>query len=353
MGVRAEPSDDALSSGEEEAATTIVEVRGAGGQLLERFRTTARTIAIGRSFENDLIVDDVYVSPRHLRLERIDAGWRFVDLDSTNGLGHPGSAARDGHIASGDTLTLGRTTLHVFDEHHEVEPAQPLEWTEIWLAGLGRLPIVTTLVALLVGETAVETYWSSVEALETETLLAPALSLPFVWAIVAAVWALVGRVIRHRAHFLAHLSIWIGVDLVESVTTFVAGWLGYNASSAALQDGIEMILGTLSLSAAIWASISLATGLRPRARLYAAGGTAAVLLGLNLIWTLATEDGFFSFGPDYYTPVRQPALLFATPEPASSLGESLPGLFEEARALADEDLEAEVSAPSDSTEPSD
>ena len=47
---------------------TVVEVRGRGGQLLERFRSGKCEIHIGRAFDNDIIVEDRYIYPHHLRI---------------------------------------------------------------------------------------------------------------------------------------------------------------------------------------------------------------------------------------------------------------------------------------------
>src|SRR5438128_2186157 len=45
----------------------------------------ARLTRIGRANDNELVLDDQFVSAHHAVLERRDGGWWLTDRDSTNG----------------------------------------------------------------------------------------------------------------------------------------------------------------------------------------------------------------------------------------------------------------------------
>ncbi len=84
-------------------------------------RTLEATLAIGRSPDNDLVLDDTQVSGHHGRLQPLDdaasggARWRYTDLGSTNGTTVAGGAVlRKGEsvLLREDTqLLLGNTVL--------------------------------------------------------------------------------------------------------------------------------------------------------------------------------------------------------------------------------------------------
>ena len=86
---------------------TVIEVRGRDGQLIERVRSAATPIRVGRAFDNDLVLDDPRVSRRHALLRRVDDGFRVEDLGSTNGVFLNGVRVVRADLADGDRLQIG------------------------------------------------------------------------------------------------------------------------------------------------------------------------------------------------------------------------------------------------------
>jgi predicted component of type VI protein secretion system len=90
---------------EDEAATRVsggTRLHAAGGEVEdadapERLRVRergkdrvlrldgSRSVTVGKDAANDVVLDDPFVSGRHLRLERRDGRWHVRDLGSTNG----------------------------------------------------------------------------------------------------------------------------------------------------------------------------------------------------------------------------------------------------------------------------
>lgn len=66
---------------------------------------------IGRSLGCDIVLRDAAVSRRHVLLERQGGGFAFQDLGSSNTPMLGGKAARQGKLATGQTLTIGSTRL--------------------------------------------------------------------------------------------------------------------------------------------------------------------------------------------------------------------------------------------------
>jgi hypothetical protein len=68
-------------------------------------------IVVGRSRDCDVVVDDANVSRRHAELRHDGAGWRVVDLGSTNGIKVNRRRVDQAVLQHGDRITLGVTDL--------------------------------------------------------------------------------------------------------------------------------------------------------------------------------------------------------------------------------------------------
>jgi len=65
------------------------------------------TLTLGRSLDNDIVVEDSGISRQHCRFERRGSQVSLVDLDSTNGTQVNGLRISESPLQDGDTLELG------------------------------------------------------------------------------------------------------------------------------------------------------------------------------------------------------------------------------------------------------
>ncbi|WP_045860585.1 FHA domain-containing protein [Teredinibacter purpureus] len=90
---------------------------------------------IGRSNDCPIKVDDPTVSGKHAKIEKMDAGWRVVDLASTNGIFANGVRVNETVLGPGVTLAIG---THEFE--YLANLPQDLERTLIikksWIPGV-------------------------------------------------------------------------------------------------------------------------------------------------------------------------------------------------------------------------
>jgi len=81
-----------------------------------------KTISIGRDFKNDVIIEDSFVSSKHITITIDEEGIYWVkDLNSKNGVFINGVKVQDTKINPGDTLTIGNTNLK-WEEYFRVVP---------------------------------------------------------------------------------------------------------------------------------------------------------------------------------------------------------------------------------------
>ena len=51
-----------------------------------RFKLDREVVSLGRSDENDIVIDSASISGSHAKMRRVHGGYELIDLDSTNGI---------------------------------------------------------------------------------------------------------------------------------------------------------------------------------------------------------------------------------------------------------------------------
>ncbi len=104
----------------EESTRVLADARGGPTLVVEAGKDVGRDFvlhegsnAVGRGIDNDVILTDISVSRRHLRLELDPSGITLVDLGSGNGTLLNGERVHQARIASGDRIEIGETVLVV------------------------------------------------------------------------------------------------------------------------------------------------------------------------------------------------------------------------------------------------
>ncbi|MBM3292963.1 MAG: FHA domain-containing protein [Candidatus Aminicenantes bacterium] len=99
-------------SGQKPAVAVRLDVLGHDGRR-ESFHLTKVRTRVGRSGDNDLVIDDPEVSGRHLEIVATANGLTMRDLGSANGTQVNGRLVREQSLQGGDEIVLGRTTLRL------------------------------------------------------------------------------------------------------------------------------------------------------------------------------------------------------------------------------------------------
>lgn len=66
---------------------------------------------IGRGEENDVVISDLKASRIHAEISLFNGVWIVKDKGSANGILHNGRSVREAQVITGDTFTVGETTL--------------------------------------------------------------------------------------------------------------------------------------------------------------------------------------------------------------------------------------------------
>jgi pSer/pThr/pTyr-binding forkhead associated (FHA) protein len=127
--------------GEDEAPRLVVVSAELKGQEFSCIRTEMR---IGRTDDNDIVIDHRSLSRTHAKLVREDNGeWRVMDMQSANGMKINGESYAQASLASGDIIELGHVKLKFVGAGEAIG--------SLSAGGRSKVPLIAALVVLLLG----------------------------------------------------------------------------------------------------------------------------------------------------------------------------------------------------------
>lgn len=91
------------------------------GKVLYVVESDKTQITIGRSEENDIVIDNLAVSKQHARILRYLDGYSIEDLNSTNGTFLNQKKKGWAKLSNKDTVTIGKHELEVY---YSLEPEE-------------------------------------------------------------------------------------------------------------------------------------------------------------------------------------------------------------------------------------
>lgn len=310
----------------------IVEILDRRGHVTSRVRLDELPATIGRAYDNAVILDDRFVCPAHVRIERDEHGRPVArDLGSVNGLyvlGQP-RPVPSVDLTPGTAIRIGRTVLRFRDPSEAVPPAvpegarrpEPHELVGSRRVGWG---VIGGSLVLYAGAT----YLGATERVGAAEIGSMALAVFLMLLIWAGVWAFVSRVTALRFAFLGHLA-WVSAIAVLGLGFGSLADYAEFLLPASPVRAMVVLAGWTALGALLlYGHLGLTTALSARVRATASAAVAAGVLALVGLAGYA-ESGEFTAGIEYSATLK--------PVPTSLVPTlSLDGFFERANALRDE-----------------
>ena len=244
----------------------IIEVLNKQHKVIERHRFGQARIALGRAFNNDLVLYDKHVSPHHAELVLSEEGrWQLVDLASLNGsFVEPAvPVAQATELQSGQLCWLGEQALRIYDEHHPVPPALPYNSLEQRLQQFGH-PALIVLLALFLLAQELFSVWLNVPEHGQSRWSRNLLNLPLLmlglalWPALLAIWA---KINQHEARFLPQLGLTFAVVVVAECWQALMTVLNFSLDGATavvwLRDIGQTALVILLLTANFYLALQI------------------------------------------------------------------------------------------------
>ena len=274
----------------------FVEEFSRNGRLRNRTRIQGRKASIGRDYANDVILSDPYVCPSHLHLEwdEVNQCWMLRDLSSMNGsfLMGKGPLSQAHRVSSGEELCIGHTYLRLVLPSQEVAPTRRLPKGRV-LVEYFAMPVVALMLLLFtVAVFALDEYLRQGSAPKWQELLLEGVlyvSIPCLWA---SLWALIGRVLVHSAHFAYHFSIGCLLVLSGYYLSVIADYISFGLNASALSGWLPTLGEYVTFTGLLVATLWVATNMSRRKRWVFSNLLALGLVGITVLHDVVQYDPY-------------------------------------------------------------
>jgi hypothetical protein len=223
-----------------------VEVVSRARDVVARHRCTGPEIRIGRAYDNNVVLDDPYVAPHHLRIRRTESGaWIAEDLGSANGffLDHHRDRQGRAEIDGNRLMLIGHTYLRLREARHAVAPerADRPRWG-LWpmVAGLGAALVALDLGSSWLAETTEPKVSPYLVSVLTVALLVVAWTA--LWSVLARIFSGQARFERNLLIALAGMVIYV---LYREFTDFAGFVLSWNTLAGYQYIGVWSVLAAV------------------------------------------------------------------------------------------------------------
>ena len=200
----------------------FVEILNHSGDVQARHKFSELPIRIGRSYSNDIILDDPHTAAEHALIElNADGKLRLRDLGSQNGLKLKGKSHSQTEL-DGDTIVqLGRTLIRIRDSQYLVSPEVSDSSHKHWQTWLMFGCAIVMICAL-----SLSTSWlGDIANNKVSDYIMDMTKWLMSAAAWAGIWALANRVFSGTANFGRHLFIFscgiVALDLLDHIYTFL------------------------------------------------------------------------------------------------------------------------------------
>ncbi len=294
----------------------VLEVLDKYGKVRERMRISSFPVIIGRAYDNDVILDDEYASPRHLVIERDEQGMlRARDLNSENGLYRIPSLNRVDAltITSDNQLLVGSTHIRIRRTDFAVAPTvlanrRRKSAQNMLASGWLFMPILlAAAVTLVMGK-----YFQTFQKIKYQGLILETLSPLLALMIWAGIWAFVGRILGHRAAFFAHANIVLTAMLVFYGLDYAVDYYSFAFSAVASAKMIAAAGMALAGGAMLYGHMHVATQQRPKRTALTSGLVAAGILGM-ILFSNHVRSAQFNSNLSYPTVLKPPSGIAGIP----------------------------------------
>lgn len=336
----------------------IIEEINRAHRVCARYRMDGDRATLGRCYDNAVMLEDPHVDPVHAEVIRDEDGCYVLrDLSSLNGVrlvrnfrdkSIKPATINEHQIRCGDEIQLGKSRVRFIDTDMSVAAAVPLHSAETVFDRLAT-PLVAAALCLLVAGLSLWLAWLGTSSELEWTGAVKVLTDAVIGLLVyAAAWAFIGKVVKHEAHFLAHLSIAAAAALVYAGWQWFGTLLNFNFNLSQVLPLLNILALAVLLPVMLWCAAYLALNVAPHWRLL-----GAVLLPWSFLgFAAAVEVGNmdeFSESPQVSTELKSKDWLFRTPVPLEEFLADSPELFDIPIEKSDE-KKGKKSASKDSAE---
>ncbi len=292
----------------------FLEVVDRSGLVRERVSLDQSPVIIGRAYDCQVIIDDPYVCPQHVKVSLVENGELLIeDLGSVNGLSVTKHGAKQSQLQlrPGGDCFIGWTKLRFRRRDEQVLPARHDHSRQLVFSLLQQPKFLAILIIFPFLQLMFSSWLEEARQVEPYTLLvAPATVYIFllIWALV---WSVVGKLLVHRACFFTHFalaSVMTGLILIaDSVIAYVLFMFDMDL----LQTYVQLLISFIITVVIIYAHLHFASRTKPKSQLL----IAVLISAMFTVFSVYIEyegDDEFSSSPEYSVYIKPPMFVFGS-----------------------------------------
>lgn len=288
--------------------TGYVEVLDHHGHVTQRIKIINQSVSIGRSLDNDIILDDPYVSSHHIRVVLQDRRFLIQDLNSVNGFFYDNEHHKNKSIdlTSNQIIRIGHTPLRF--RHADQVLEKTLKDRHLFTASFwsfNRPSFIILVFVSLLALLALGALGSQAEEINTVKILAeiiPGVLLVFMWA---GLWALFSKLMINKLAFTRHIGIFSVANVAGYLCTIILGYLFYAFGWDGLYTNVLILMIGAIACWMLFTHLKYSTKLSGQARLTAAFALAMIGAGFYLL-DEHMLDSEFDYLPRYELILKSP-----------------------------------------------
>jgi hypothetical protein len=294
----------------------LVEIVDRSGMVRERVSLGHRPLVLGRAYDSDIIIDDAYLSPHHVRIW-LDENMQLhvEDLNSVNGLSmnRHGDRVKTLTLNEGEDCNIGWTKLRFRSRNSKVAAARVDHSRQFIFNILQRSRWQIAFLVILVLQLVYLGWLEQASEVEWYTLLMAPATILVALSVWAFIWAIIGRMLVHRAMFFTHLAIGA---LLASISLLIESVVGYGLfifDADFLSTPVLRISGFVISAATFYAHLHFATRIRAKVQLLSALFISS-LITLSTFYVDYSYREVFSSSPQYTGSLKPPAFVIFKPK---------------------------------------
>jgi len=284
-----------------------LEVLDRTGKVARRFCVSSIPLILGRAYDCDIVLDDPYVCPHHVRIAWHEGMLRVADLGSVNGVWFGSAEVRRAEelLANDGRFRIGRTLLR-FRRH---DCPLPATWVDRPIhAPLRLVERPWMLVALYLGVLAyqgLDFYLTSSGRMEPVGVVTEMVALVAVVVAWAALWSFPGRLLMGRWNYFIHCGIAAFGIVAFGVSEVLSGILCYMLDADRLLPVLTEGSAWLVFGGVLYAHLTYLVAV-PAARLMRWAGSVTAVLAALVVLVQYFEAQEFRSSPDYTVTLKPP-----------------------------------------------
>jgi len=286
-------------------------------------------ITVGRSFENDLIIADPFISPKHISIRVSEDGWFVEDLGSENGMfvQKLKRTVKNVHLHSGEEIILGKTRLRIFSSDHPLEPTKPLIQSSFFYRKIKQPVNMWSIILIMMLLYSIEAYLKTVRTVPIEKILSSSVGVLLVTILWAGFWGFVGGVVKHKSRFFLQLTITSIFFIILLPLNSFASHLGYLTSSPIIHSVTYMILFGILFTVLLIRNFSISTPITPKNRTVISSLISIILIATITFFYFAFKEDFDP-EPQYYASLKPPYVKVVPGKPIDEFFSTSSKVFE-------------------------